>query len=587
MALTPFTRELGSAQGRIAPQGWAVGGFALCLGSDRSGARVRLANGDLVIVSQASDAGGAKLLRARFKTRPPSEPAAGVAWTGTFYVDGEAIAVFDLTEEREFEDVAANVSAIAGAFLVELELRVSGAGLPAEVELPAFYVDSLLLDGTSNRPILANRIPAPKALRVPQDTLIKLDVMDTTASGINAAATKVYVNGVLAFDGGVFQTGWAGIGSVTSTADGGRTQRITIDPQTDFESQASVVVRVVSATNDGATIDESYPFSIEDVTPPIVVSAKATGEQAVRVDFDEGVKQLDPAASDDALNPQNWAIGIVSGLPAVWVVVTEVATVTSSSVELRTDIPLTAGAIYRAIAMGIEDVRGNAILAPNNGATFTAIGDQAPGRDFDVSELLPAANLEEDETGDLKRFLGIIQEVTDLLLRRVDRWIEIIDIDLAPEQFVDAMLQDLGNPFSFVLTLVEKRKLGRLLVPIYRSKGLQRGIMNAIRFFLGIEVTIEYPYFTGARLGVAVLGGVGPTPGTFILAGTAYDAYSYVVVAPRSLSTTERERMRAIATYMQVAHEHLVAIREPAPPPAEPNHLVLGLSKLGLNWRLH
>lgn len=590
MALSPFTRELGLSQGRVQPSGWVApeGEYVVVLGSDLPGRRVRLADGDHVRVTQTSDAGGAKLLRARLRTRPPTTaPPSGVSWVGRLTVDGVVVLELPITQARDYADVVANVSALGGAFPVELRLEVGGAALPDELELPALYVDAWLLDTTSARPLLANRVPEPGSVDNDRSTPIAVDVIDTTAAGIALAETRVYVDGVLAFDAGAFQVGFTGIGSTTSSRDGGRTRRVVLDRQASFDGGATVTVRVVSRTTDGAPIDQSYTFLVEDVAAPRVMSATATGESTIRVSFDEQVKQVSAGDTDDALNAENWALAIVDGIPAVWATVTAVASAGGTAVDLTTDLPLTSGSTYRVIASRVVDVFGNEVIAPNNGATFVGLGEQSPGRRFDVIELLPPANEEEDATGDLRRFVAVIQEITDFMLQRIDRWVDIVDIDLAPELFVDAILQDLGNPFSFTLTLTEKRKLGHLLVPIYRSKGLARGIKSAVRLFMGLEVTLRYPYFRGLRLGTARLHGAGPVEGTFILAGSAYDAYSYEVVVPRSLSETERDRVRAIATYMQVAHEHLVRIVEPAAPPAEPNHLVLGLSRLGVNWRLH
>lgn len=590
MALGAFNRELGSSQGRIVPTGWVApeGSYAFVLGSDRPGNVVELAAGDGVKVTQTADSGGAALIRARLRSRAPAAPPpAGAVWIGEFRVNGIVVATIDMSATRTVADLAANVSSLGGTYPLEFQLRIAGVGLPAEVELPGLYVDAIVLDPTASRPIVANRFPAPGDSDVPRAATIQLDLMDITAAGISLAATSVYVDGVLAFAAGTFQAGWSGAGSQTSSLDSGRTRRIVIDPQNDFLSEQTVQVRVVSATTDGVPVDETYSFLVEDLTPPIVESAQAVDEDRVRVTFNEAVLQESGSGASDSLNPSNWSIEPVGDRPAVWAVVTGVTAVSPTVVEVRTDIPLTAGASYRAAATSVVDVNGNAIVSPFNVGAFVGFGDQVPGRSFDISDLLPDANLEQDETGDLQRFLWIIQEVTDLLLRRVDRWSEICDIDLAPEHFIDAILQDLGNPFPFTLTLLEKRKLSRLLVPIYRSKGLARGIKNAIRVFLGLEVTLRYPHFTGLRLGVARLGGAGPTPGTFVLGGSARDAYSYEIVSPRALTDEERDRIRAIATYMQVAHEHLVRIVEPSPATPTPNHVVLGLSRLGQNWRLH
>lgn len=577
MALTPFTRELGAAQGRIQPANWTPpeGDFVLCMGSDLPGRVVWLNPGDKIAATQTSDAGSGKLIRPRMRARAPLHaPPPGFSWRGRFKIAGATVGEIMVALTQDWTDAAANVSGVIGTYAMAFELELVGPGGPVEVELPGFYVDAIILDEPAGRPILANRYPPPSSLGAPRDTNIRLDVMDTTASGVSAAATKVYIDGELAFDGGVFMAGWTGLESVTQSLDGGRTRRVVIDPLVPFSGEQVVEVRVISATNDGAPVDVTYQFTCEDVDGPAIESAQAIGESTVRVVFDEAV-QSDGAAG--ALTASNWSVTLADSSIAVWANISSVASVTPTTVDLTTDIPLTAGAAYRVAAFGIEDNLGNPVSAPDNAAVFVAYGEQAVGRSFRVRDLIPPV----DGVEDYDRFMAVIQEVTDLLLRRIDRWADIIDIDLAPEAFVDIILQDLGNPFPFELTLLEKRRLGRLLVPIYRSKGLARGIKNAIRVFMGLEVTLDYPNFRGLRLGSMRLGS------SFRLAGDAYDAYSFEVHAPRTLTDVERDRIRAIATYMMVGHEHLVRIVEPAGPPPVIDHLALGRSRLGRNWILH
>jgi phage tail-like protein len=179
-----------------------------------------------------------------------------------------------------------------------------------------------------------------------------------------------------------------------------------------------------------------------------------------------------------------------------------------------------------------------------------------------------------------------MQEVTDLMLYGVDRFVDIFDPDIAPEVFVDAMLADLGNPFPFVLDLVKKRQLVKLLVPLYKQKGTRPGILAAIRFFVELDLTITTYTGTDMRLGLSRLGEdwiLGP--------GNSFSLYAFTIVSPVALSAEERTMITFIANYMRVAHEHLVRIVEPTEPVAPDDPLVLGSSQLGgtngLEWLLH
>ena len=70
------------------------------------------------------------------------------------------------------------------------------------------------------------------------------------------------------------------------------------------------------------------------------------------------------------------------------------------------------------------------------------------GRRFDLWSMLPKHNRRADATGDLQRFISCLQTVTDELLADVDSFTDIIDLERAPEEFVDSILMDLGNPFN-------------------------------------------------------------------------------------------------------------------------------------------
>jgi phage tail-like protein len=450
-----------------------------------------------------------------------------------------------------------------------------------ELELPAVYLDTVLLDPTPARPAVINRDPEPGEVQVPIGTRVAFDVTDIGPDGIDVAATQVFVAGTVAFDAGVFQAGFDGPGS-SATNPQPDTLRIAIDPTAPFASLQEVEVRLVTRTVGGAaSLDATWSFRCEDLTAPRVVGAQARELGRVRVSFDEPVKQVDPTAGDDALNQARYSLVRISA-PAVDVAVIAVEPVTDSAVDLLTDTALTPGASYRVVVDGVVDPFGNVIAPPFDSAELLGFVPPRPARRrFDLYQLLPALNRREDDTGDLRRFLACLQEVTDLLVHDVDRFTDILDPDLAPEPFLDLMLLDLGSPFPFDLSLVDKRRLLNVLVAIYREKGTAAGIQNAIRFFLGLEVEIVAYSGEALVLGESLLGEdwiLGP-------AGS-FSAYSFEVVVPRALAAEERRRLRAIVDYMKPAHTHLARIVEPEIPEVI-DHLELGLSELGETWVLH
>ena len=256
--------------------------------------------------------------------------------------------------------------------------------------------------------------------------------------------------------------------------------------------------------------------------------------------------------------------------------------VTGSALDLLTNVPLTPGASYRVDVDGVVDASGNVIGAPDGSAIFTGFVPPRPSsRAFDLYRFLPELNRREDETGDLRRFLACLQEVTDLLLHDIDCFPDLLDPDLAPEPVLDLMLGELGNPFAFDLSVVDKRRLLNVLVAMYREKGTARGIVNAIRFFLRLEVQITAYAGEALTLGESLLGDdwvLGPS--------SSFAALAFEVTSPRVLTAEERRRLRQIVEYLKPAHTHFARLVEPVPPEVV-DHLELGLSELGERWELH
>jgi phage tail-like protein len=213
--------------------------------------------------------------------------------------------------------------------------------------------------------------------------------------------------------------------------------------------------------------------------------------------------------------------------------------------------------------------------------TFTAFVPPKPaGRRFDIIKFLPQMNREEDVTGDLVKFIACLQEITDLLLFDIDRWTDILDPDKAPEIFLDAMLCDLGNPFDFDLTEIDKRRLISVLVEMYRQKGTTVGIINVIRFFIGVEVIVVPFNTTGWILGEGELG-----EDTILGPSAQFNLYAFNIVSPIALTAEQRKRIRSLVDLMKVAHEHFVDLIEPDTTVID--HVELGESGLGDLFLLH
>jgi len=234
------------------------------------------------------------------------------------------------------------------------------------------------------------------------------------------------------------------------------------------------------------------------VAGPTLVSAQALDTLTVRVTWSTDVKLVDPTAADDALNPSNYALAYLT-TPAVTPVVTSVnavsigTTAVPTQVDLTLDIDASPGKNYQLTA---TNVVANPPGDPTPGVpvvTFTAYTPPVPrGRRFDMYSMLQSKNRVDDITQDLQNLIACWQDPVTLLLARIDTFSEIVDYDLCPDSCLDALLYGLGNPFAFDMTDTDKRRLLAVLVDIYMQRGTDVGIINAIRFFLGVEVTLEF-----------------------------------------------------------------------------------------------
>jgi phage tail-like protein len=442
------------------------------------------------------------------------------------------------------------------------------------LELPALYADVIAAQTAPARPLLINRDPGPGEMGVPLEWFIALEILDPGPDGIDRAETRVLVDGVLAFEGGgapELKPGFDGPrATVVQTSD---TLRVVLDPAVPFESEALVTVRVVSATVGGThTLDETYFFVVEDRTPPRVVAAQAVSQKVVRIGFDEEVVVTD-------------ALGFVFealDFPAVPVVPID-AVSDREAVRVTLDTELTPDVRYRVQITGVEDTKENPVAASDDAAIFTGYRSPRPaGRRFDLWSMLPRHNRRDDVTGDLRRFIACLQEALDLLMVEADRFGDVFDIERAPEGFLALILHDLGNPFPFDLDELDKRRLASVLVEMYRQKGTAIGIENAIRFFLGIDITAITPFAgTTLVLGESELGvdwELGPSD--------RFARYAFDVEVDIPLSTTERSQIRAIVDYLKPAHTHFVQLIEPMPP-VFIDHWELGSSELGETTELH
>lgn len=235
---------------------------------------------------------------------------------------------------------------------------------------------------------------------------------------------------------------------------------------------------------------------------------------------------------------------------------------TNNVIELSLHTDITQQRLYNFLALAVDDLNDNT-LDPV-AIQFTTEDCGAPeDRDFSAEDMFPDANLEEDATRDLIRFLRIMDEVTQLILCDIDKFTTIMDIDLIADNNLDAMLVHLGAPFSFAgsLSSTDKRRLASVLVEMYKRKGGEVAIEAIVAFILGFEIDVQ-PYLNLSNtwsLGVSQLG-----INAFLGPGTAFIRYSFQVEVFEDLTETERRRLIEIVEYMKPSHTHFIRLIEPS-----------------------
>lgn len=599
-ALTVLDTDPGSQSGRIAPSQVAPadGSSVFCLGHDANDhLRGALMPNDFVEVAQ-DDVVTDTMLTLSARTLGRAAPA-GYSWKASVLVDDIEVASRAMPNgivswsswaiDLRSQEIDGNPHRLA--FRLTLNGPAPAGPYPyvRDVLIPAFYLDALTFE-TVHGPQILNLVPEDQQGitngPAPADaTSIEFDLWDIDGSIDQVSVT---VNSVAAITNGVYQSGWTG----AITGSGGALH-VSLSPSTPFAS--SQVVNVVAScrgtitihfSSHLTTVSRSWSFQVADTIAPVLSSAQAQSTKVVRATWSEAVQLLDPTDANDGLDPTRYTLtpeppdDVTPAVTPNVIAVAIVANGSPSVVDLTTDIELSPGVPYRLTETLVADLAGNLGTSSVN---FTAFVPPKPAsRRWDLYSMFPAMNRREDVTRELKKFVACLQEVTDLLLWDIDSWTDILDVDRAPDAHLEAMLESLGNPFPFALsTTIEKRKLIRILVAIYKQKGTAPGLINAVRFFLGLTITIdEYVNDTmslgESRLGVDWI--LGP--------GTSFALYSFTVNSGITLTDDQRAAIRTIANYMKPAHTHLLEIVEPTTPPTY-DPVELGVSLLGVDWILH
>lgn len=202
------------------------------------------------------------------------------------------------------------------------------------------------------------------------------------------------------------------------------------------------------------------------------------------------------------------------------------------------------------------------VIAPQDvqvASVVAAVPDTPAGRRFRLFDMMPAINrsLDENNDGDLEKFLDGLQVPLDDLMADADHFPRVIDADGSDAQYVDLLLEELGNPFTFPMSLQRKRSLVQSLPVMWQKLGTAPGIVDTIRFFLGITVTVDDGK-TSWILGESLLGA-----DTVLGNSTTVGGLTFKVISPVALTQEQRDQITAICEFMKPAHTIFAGIEEP------------------------
>jgi len=464
---------------------------------------------------------------------------------------------------------------------------------------PAIWIDHF--DPlTGAQIVVANQVPAVNDVHVPSTSRINLDVLDLGPNPNQPSLVKVWIRGALAYDGVGFQPPWH-LGSTLSktTSPGSAVNDIWRfsfyhGGTAPFTSGEVVPVRVEADSSGAYSTALDYAFTAADTEAPLVDSVEAVSPRQVEVRFNEGVDPDTVIASSFTLSSDD--------PPYYLPTISEVEEVYPYLYRITFDQELSNGRVYNLTVENVQDlaVPPNTIVpvvVPFTSAVYPAPED----RRWDLWSMVPARvrwadrKLTGSSPGHTQRFIQVLQEIVDLWLLDVDTDRYILDIDRAPEGAIDLLLRFFRNPFPFVLTDNQKRKLARMLFTINSSKHAQ-GIIDVVFFFMGLVITITPLGYGGGGWRLAKTGLPAwrlPTYGklgvtTRLLGAGPGESwpYTFIVDVPVALSDDQRQQLVRIIEVMKAAHEHYI-IQEPTPPP--PATWLLGVSgytELGITTRL-
>lgn len=483
-------------------------------------------------------------------------------------------------ETVSLDDIFAQANVHSGgspsSLFIELHLETPRT---IEVVAPAFILERVEIEEPGPAITIGNRFPVPEQKNAPvrtstiENPYVQFEIAVEAGDTFDQNSLNIYLDGDQVVTAGATTSS---VVSVDVDLIYDRLARVTVELPIDSEYLLKPQdylhrMRVSARSTNGAVLENSWTWTWLDQTKPSVTDVSARGANTIRVLFDEPMLQDGSVAAINNLS--NYSLAPKPGAPAYPPTVTSIEVVNGGTEAVLTlDQNLTFEGEYElTVAAQVTDVVGNTVLSGDRVRCFVALdASKSECRDIDVYQMLPNLNRVEDVTGDLKKFVGFMQDWADQSFLSVDCFSDLYDVERAPIEFIDAMLFELGNPFGCVdLTDEQKRKLVPVLVSIYQRMGTTVGIESAVRFLTGIDIQVVPMVPRNAwRVGVNHLGVdtfLGPETGSSYY-------YTFRVVTTQTLTEEQEEQIRCIVEIMKPAHEHVFSVGALAaePEPVDP-----------------
>jgi phage tail-like protein len=404
---------------------------------------------------------------------------------------------------------------------------------------------------------------------------------------------------------GVWQTGFSG--TITPNAyDGFDVVVVPDNPLADGTWEATAYV--VDA--DGASDTEIWSFGV--VTKPWLIAVRPILRRVVELEFEiapvrvrslevENAAPVDRfvpvdwtgkgGAASDAANPENYSAsqpsqgslvepGEAMPLVPVWITEAPGYWYDSGGIRYAWRIEVAFNDQQTARADYLINVDNLVFTGPDMQATSLPFVGYQPSKVVRGSlklwnEVGTTHRQDDIGTGELAALFGAMQEVLDRMIEDVDAFtVDTMDIETMRRDYLPILLWDLGNPFAFDLTPYEQRKLAGVLVDMYRQKGTCVGIVNAVRFFVGVElVGCSKAWQDTWRLhGGSYPSTVVPQGGPYKLdlnarlgPGTRTEIETFWLLhpTPGSITADQLAQIGAIADYMKPAASNYAGVRAP------------------------